>query len=268
MLPTFIRSSSDFASAIKIGHTTESLVLDFKETSNPRDPKWQKETCRDIAQFANTWGGCLLIGVAEATAPHTRLKVAGSVRAVPNPEQLRGQIEQAIQNHLVPSTISHDITPVDVDEGIVLAVNVEASRPFVYVWDRESGTIQCVRRTSHGKAFMNPDEMERHLLNGSRAMRLTLEEVVGMAKSRELDIAGGLRSRTGTPWPQKEPPRLGVLGDIWFEVVVNSSSSNKMDVWVPYAVVKAVWPTSSGGIGLLLGAKIASNGYGGLTLLD
>ena len=34
--------------------------------------------------------------------------------------------------------------------------------------------IEYVRRTSHGKDWMNPDEVERHLMNGSRAAKLAL----------------------------------------------------------------------------------------------
>jgi hypothetical protein len=76
MLPTFIRSSLEFRSVVQLGSTPESLVLEFKANINAWNApagkvrtKAQKETCRDVAQFANTVGGCLLVGVNEWSAP-------------------------------------------------------------------------------------------------------------------------------------------------------------------------------------------------------
>ena len=38
MLPTFIRSTPEFQSAVQLGSTPESLVLEFKETVNDWNP--------------------------------------------------------------------------------------------------------------------------------------------------------------------------------------------------------------------------------------
>ncbi len=69
---TFIRSAADLGRLVAFGSTPESRTLDFKEDFGKRqasDKKTrrdgQKETARDIAQFANTIGGCLLVGVGE-----------------------------------------------------------------------------------------------------------------------------------------------------------------------------------------------------------
>ena len=60
-LTSFIHSVLEFQSAVQLGSTPESLMLEFKAkidgwnaaAGNVRK-KAQKETCRDIAQFANT----------------------------------------------------------------------------------------------------------------------------------------------------------------------------------------------------------------------
>jgi hypothetical protein len=109
-------------------------VLDFKQTIDKTKAGSDIETCRDVAQFANTFGGCLLIGVSEQRDPVSGLKVAGPVvplQQLGDPDQLRGWIEQWIAKYLVPSTFTHDVIPISLAGGAVLAVNVEASRYLV-----------------------------------------------------------------------------------------------------------------------------------------
>ena len=77
----------------------------------------EQETCRDVAQFANTEGGCLVIGVNERKDPTTGIKVAESISSLPDPDQMQQWIEQAIRNYLVPATFSHDISIIHGCEG-------------------------------------------------------------------------------------------------------------------------------------------------------
>jgi len=57
-----IRSSRDFQNRILLGTTKESVHLDFKAQLNMKEPV---KIAIDIAAFANTFGGTLLIGVSE-----------------------------------------------------------------------------------------------------------------------------------------------------------------------------------------------------------
>ena len=157
--PAFIYTPSDFAAVVQLGTTTESLFLDFKKTINAKAPDAQQETCRDIAQFANTEGGCLVIGVNERQDPITGIKVADSISGLPDPDQIQQWIEQAIRNYLVPATFSHDVSIIQEPRGTVIAVNIPPSRHLVALWDNRGKrpTIEYVRRTSHGKDWMNPD---------------------------------------------------------------------------------------------------------------
>lgn len=198
MPPAYIRTPSDFEAAVKIGQTPESTFLDFKSQLDTSAVDWQKEVCRDIAQFANTEGGCLLIGVAEKRDKTSGVKVAAGIRPVDNPDQVRASLEQAIVNHLVPSTLSPKISFIGTPDGMLVSVNVQPSRTFVYVWDRQTHQIECLRRTNHGKAWLNPDELERHMMNGSRAALLALTEARDLTRIKEVAVAGPMYAYSGS----------------------------------------------------------------------
>jgi hypothetical protein len=67
-------------------------------------------------------------------------------------------------------------------DGTIVAINVPPSLHLAALWhpDRKRG-IEYLYRTDHGKQWMNPDEVERHLMNGSRAMQIRLTHVLEVA---------------------------------------------------------------------------------------
>jgi Schlafen, AlbA_2 len=164
LVPRFIRSLIEFNSLIHIGTTPESEVLEFKsEIDNWNPPngvehrdrlkkKAQKETCRDIAQFANTLGGCLLVGVAEQAGANGGPPVASAI--VPAAPELRQWIEDAITNFLAPATITHDIAPIMHSSGLVLAVNIPPSIHLV-----------VLRQICTGDAATEQRELKARLCN-------------------------------------------------------------------------------------------------------
>ncbi len=273
MLPTFIRSAPEFQSAVQLGITPESLVLEFKETVNDWNPpagnpqrqerrkEAQKEICRDMAQFANTLGGCFVIGVTERLEPKHGVKVADSITPVKEAEQLRRWIEQAIVNYLVPSTFSHDLLAITLPEGIVLSINVPANRHLVCLWDRANHSIEYVHRTSHGKDWMNPDEAERHIMDGSRAAKLALVTAKEHAKSDRVEIVGGLGSRatvftrSDQRWNPPGPITFGQIGEYWFELKV-PNKNGLCPVTIPYGLVEEAWVGVFGAVTLLLRVRV------------
>src|SRR5262245_27779705 len=116
LVPKFIRSAEEFQAAVELGNTPETLVLEFKAMIDLSGEKNQQEICRDIAQFANTRGGCLLVGVSERLDPKRGLKVADGIKPVVNIDAFRQGIERAITNYLVPATLTHDLTPIRLPE--------------------------------------------------------------------------------------------------------------------------------------------------------
>lgn len=271
MLPIFIRSAPEFQSVVQLGITPESLVLEFKQTVNDWNPpagdpqrqerrkEAQKEMCRDIAQFVNTLGGCLLIGVAERFDASRGLKVADTIAPVKDAEQLRQWIEQTIVNYLVPSTFSHDVVGIELPEGMVLAINIPASRHLVWLWDSDDHTTESLRRTSHGKEWMNPDETERHLMDGSRAGKLAL--LATKERSDRVEIAGGVWLRqtlydtSAQRWNPTGPITFGQIGEYWFELCVPNQRWLPR-VTIPYGLIEEVWVGTSGAVTLMLKVRI------------
>jgi len=267
MLPTFIRTPVDFTAAVKVGESVESVWLDFKAEVNPRDPKWQKELSRDVAQFANTFGGCLLIGIEERADMTTGLKIAAGIKPVAEPDRVREWVEQAITNHVVPSTLARVISFIRVTEGTLVAVNIPPSRSMVYVWDRNDHTIECLHRTNHGKAWMNPDEMERQMMNGSRAARLTFIDARSRATQKDLvEVVGGVWYYVHGRAHQVpiQPTFVGVIrneSDGWFEMsgavhVQNMTAPELRTITIPFDLVRSVWVGPEGSLSLLLAARL------------
>ncbi len=186
-----IESAQDFRRLIKIGETAESLHLEFK-----REVKWKrtespdpKELCRDVAQFANTEGGVVLIGIEEKSVNGRR--VADGYRSVDDSDGLTHWIEDAVTNYLVPNTFAKTIVPIDLSEGRVLAVNIPPSIHLVALWDRHAkkSGIEYLRRTNRGKEWLNPDDVERHIMDGSRAAMLRMKQIVGEAGGERLLVS-------------------------------------------------------------------------------
>jgi hypothetical protein len=263
MLPTYIRSPADFAQAVTIGATTESLVLEFKAEINTRNPQKdvvQREFGCDVAQFANSDGGCLLIGVEEQLDPATNLKRAIGIKTVAKPDDLTKWLEQAIVKYLVPSTFSHEILPIQLAGGMVLAVNIFPSQHAVYLWDRDEHTIEVLRRTNHGKEWMNPDELERHIMDGSRAARIRIAEVVAASTNRLVELVGGVFARNPDLYrvDLDTPIQMGALGPRAFEISV-SINMKSFNLQVPYEVLRAAWLGPSGQTMLMLDVRTVWN---------
>ena len=274
----YITTPEEFASIVTIASTTENLTLDFKTTidhSFPRGTpddvkqKAQQEICRDIAQFANTDGGCLLIGVEEDLDPVTGLKVAKAIKSVTDPDEMRQWIEEAVKNYLVPATLRHPIRVVRLPSGTVVAVNVPPSLNLVALWHserkskfEEKHSIEYLYRDSHGKKWMNPDEVERHIMNGSRATKLAFDLALAEASTKEVRIAGGYFQRdnntsTGASdlrWSPKVVT-VGRANEHWFELQFRLETET-LSLTLPYGVVREVWVGMDGYLNLLLSVRI------------
>ena len=285
-----IRTPAEFDACIIIGKTTESLHLEFKgrlgrqrpeldgttgQGPDEREPP-QVELCRDIVQFANSEGGVLLIGIAQGDGPSGR-KVAERVVSVTDVERDRQWIEQAIRNYLDPATFSHTIAIIECDPGPVLAVNVPPSRHLVALWHkRPRHGIEYLYRTEHGKERMNPGEVERHLMNGSRAMSIRLAELFeskDVDRKQPVDLAPGIHTLRSGPQVTTAkhagadigaPIHLHGCRVIWSgntgaEVTLTIYGSGLPAgtcVAIPHGLVREAWRTGDGRAGLCLGVKI------------
>lgn len=268
MVPAYIHNLMDFAKVVQLGHSPETRVLEFKKTiewklqkGTTQDvrEKIQKEVCRDIAQFANTDGGCLLIGIDERIEPGSSLHVAASICPVEEPDKMKQWIEQAIRRYLVPATFRNQIVILKHSEGSVLAINIEPSLHLVALEDSQ-GKIEYLRRTSHGKEWLHSPDVERHLMNGSRAAKLSLEAAYSEATVKGVVLAGGHWTRPPgqsslARWTPQGAVTVGRITDHWFELRIPTAIETQC-VNVPYGVVREVWVGADGRLNLLLSVRL------------
>lgn len=264
----FVRTPDDFYRIVKLGQTPESITLDFKKdiegylARGIDTREHQKELCRDIAQFANTFGGCVLLGIEESHIGAK--KVATTIHSLSDFDGRRQWIEQAVQNFLIPATIPFQLLPIELPDGLIIAINVPAHEHLVWIWDRNMRIMQCVRRANHGKEYLNPDEVEVHLMDSSRARKLAFLRVISTAVRREVQLVSGVWTVSsggpiGSSALLKMPAEvfLGVKSDHEFELRVKSSFLNGIvSIYVPYGLISESWVTSEGQIGILLKVRL------------
>jgi Putative DNA-binding domain len=270
-----ITSRAEFEQMIELGKTSESKHLEFKSgygwrAANKDDQA--VELCRDVAQFANTDGGVLLIGLTEVAGPGGR-KVAGPVRPVDDVDGLRNWLEQAIRNYLTPSTFTRDVIAVETAAGLILAVNTSPSLHLVALWHKQLKVgIEYLYRTDHGKQWMNPDEVERHLMNASRATRLAVQQVKATASSQgpvELVPAINALAYDGDGAllviAQGVRPVLGNCSERSVGLTVFADQTNRC-IEIPYGVIRDAWVTTDGRPGLYLSVRLLKRDDGDITI--
>lgn len=274
-----IVDEATFRRAVQVGHTEESRFLDFKAMYPLRKkgegkeslPDQAEELCRDVAQFANRDGGTLLVGVGEKDT--TGRTVAGDVHGIADVEAFKKWAEQAIRKHLAPSTFSRSLDTVVLPEGNVVAVNVRPSLHLVALWHKDGKKgIEYVYRTDHGKEWMNPDEVERHLMNSSRATQIALNDVLDdVSKVRgdhfPVDLTPPMR-----PWVTLGSGGSALYsgpGEVFLrrpgctnrvvELSVNVAGT-PVSIKVPHGLIGDVWAANDGRVGLCLKVAIVVRG--------
>lgn len=287
MRPRFITDLTSFEAIVKLGETPEGGCLDFKErveigsklresgSGLPENKKIenQLELCRDVSQFANTDGGCLLIGVSE-TQSAVGVKVARAICPVPEAEKLRQQIEDTLSLYTVPSTFRRTLVPINIPgKGVVLALNVPASERPVLVWNRRQQWMQCYRRTSHGKVALNPAELEALLMDKARAVRLRLDRLVAES-SAIVEIHSGVWEESLPSWTGSDAEQvavtllrdyrasISVIGESEFTITISLKNGTTVAINVPYGFVEDVWMGESGAVTLSLTRKLGMSSKG------
>jgi hypothetical protein len=210
----------------------------------------------------------LLIGVDDKEKRGST-KISGGIVPVKEAVAMKGWIEQSIVNHLVPNTLERDVVVVKCQEGDVVAVNIPPSRALVAVWDGAS-KIEYVKRSSHGKFYMNPDAAERHLMDGSRATRLAIEAALRRATNDQVTLVGGVwRSFPGHPSQSWKPAAVTIQLDPaedWFALKISTGAGAQGCVrtaHVPYGLVREAWLDSERRLTLLLAVRLTYDGQGG-----
>ena len=172
MLYRPINSREDFESLIQIGKTSESIHWDYKQQFN--DEK-KSDIAIDLAAFANTLGGTLLIGVSEKNIDGR--KVANNLFNIDDFERIKKSVYTSILDLISPH-IDVQVVPIKMDDVLIVAINVEPSVNLVSVSQEKNRSYYCFPyRTDFGNRFMAFDEVEKRMMdNKTRAMYLKLKK--------------------------------------------------------------------------------------------
>jgi hypothetical protein len=268
--PSYINSVQDFSHVVPLGTARESKVLEFKkdlhgfaaEAMEARR-KGQLEFCRDVSAMANTIGGCIIVGVSEGGSGGSNTSVARAIHALENVPARVQWMNEAIANYLVPHTFARTMVPLSIDGAAIVVVNVPPSLHLVSIWQEDSGVVQCYRRTDHGKVAMNPDDIERHLMDGSRAARLEFARVQPLAKGNLIELVPGTFEwdrHKGVFHPTSLRVQFGLIGESQFDLLFPDMQGKT--VAIPYTMVRAAWLTADNRMGLMLSVRLVWRGDG------
>lgn len=232
MLYKPFETTEDIRNLIHIGKTSENIYWDYKQEFN--DDK-ASEIALDLAAFANTYGGSLLIGVSEKCVDGR--KVANDFFNVDNYEKIKSSVYTKIFDLIFPH-IDVQVIPIKVDDIMIVAINVEPSINLVGVClDKNKRQFSFPYRTSYGKRYMSFEEIEKRMMdNKTRAMYLKLK--------KHIPTKGKV---TLYPFP------IGNYRAEWF-AEWNSGFENEITLWqnnyrciiVPLAYIDEVWKGNGG----------------------
>ena len=238
MLYRPFKTAQDFESLIRMGETPEGIHWDYKQMFNLKEPD---NIAIDLAAFANTYGGTLLIGVAEKKI--NGLKVASGF--VPNVDA--EEIKKCIFTHildLVSPKIDVQVVPIVVSGNIIVAVNVEPSINLVGVClDKDRWSYCFPQRTEYGNQYMTFEEVEKRMMdNKTRTMYLKLKKYIPERSKIRIypTPLGNAKTEWAYEWIDKSENE--------FKLICNEV----MSIRLPVSAVDEIW---EGNVGLCLKLK-------------
>jgi len=170
------------------GTSRESGTFDFKGSADPTNAR---ELAKDVAAFANAFGGVVLVGAVEDQATHTLKEYSGMKRPVA--DALTAAYDQAVRDRCDPPPI-FDALPIELPPalgtGYVVAVNVRATAlgPVGVRSDKGESFAFPLRTATHTK-YIKPTELSMLMVPEIRRLAILLETI-----------------------PQKQRPRVRFVG--------------------------------------------------------
>jgi len=148
---------SDLQSMLNVAR--EDRFIDFKEQSYAKEII-AKELCKDVAAFANTAGGCILIGIKEVAG------VASELTGIelPDADKAYRQLQQVISSNIRPAPFVRFEKVKVGEDRFVLMIGIPASRqrphmvtaawPGVFYKRTDGGTIETMDTDDIRRAFL------------------------------------------------------------------------------------------------------------------
>ena len=260
MHPVYLYSTKNISENITLNTTQETIFLEFKKEINVNNKHLRnslaEELACDICQFANTLGGAILIGVEEGNGSIPGLSVATRFVNVDNIEQIRMFLNDKVRNFYYPNSINFDIVAIEIKSDIcLLAINIYPLINYIgcVFSPSSSDYLKYPFRTEFGKKYMRPYEVEERMNNRNRSLYLQLFNV--WEKDKEVQILSQVIKEEKSPSLQWDNRDINIyISDLFaheFQLRINDQFIN-----IPYGLLKEVWTTHDGKIGIILTAKI------------
>jgi hypothetical protein len=156
----------------------ETRSQDFKARVD--DLRDHQELAKDVAAFANAFGGVILVGACEDQK--TRVVSHYKVMTASEAEELKRAFEMAVRNLCLPQPVV-DVVRIDAEEragvpGYVVAVNVDPMPmgPVGVRW-RDPDSYAFPLRTATQTHFMSPTELPMYMVPEIRRVAILLEAI-------------------------------------------------------------------------------------------
>ena len=249
MLYKPFKTPQDFESLIHLGETPEGIHWDYKQMFNSKEPA---DIAIDLAAFANTYGGTLLIGIAEKKI--NGLKVASSFVPNADAEEIRRLVNTRIHEIISPK-IDVQVIQIEISGNLIVAVNVEPSINLVGVClDRDRRQYSFPYRTEYGNQYMIFEEVEKRMVdNKTRSMFLKLKGLI--PEKEKVTIYPVPKCNNRSEWT------LEWINDSENEVKLERNESKS--IIVPISFIEEAW---KGNVGACI--KMNSRLYCGSDFID
>jgi len=158
-----------------VGTGDEHLAFDMKETLQHGKPELPFECAKDVAAFANAFGGVILVGAKEsATGRVEKYSPISSEDAA----RLATIYSHAVRDNCLPKPI-HKVETIAVDGGHVIAVNVWPfiGQPIGVRVKDASTAYRFPLRSGKDTIFLTPDQLHMFMLPQLRRVTILLEGI-------------------------------------------------------------------------------------------
>jgi hypothetical protein len=231
--------------------TKESILLDYKqEIDLTKGDRLSVELASDIVQFANSFGGELIIGVSE-----DRGQGSFNVVGCENRDGIRQFIHNRVLPLIYPQTINPDIDIERIDGKDVLVIKVAALAEGVgFVVSRENDSLKAPYRTDFGKKFMSASEVEKRIGDSSRRIFLKLSALNASSPKIKLSSPFLIALNNGglEEYGNKFEFTISKLEDNHLTMLVNHS----LNFNIPYSQIEDAWDLGFNEIAMILKLRV------------
>lgn len=241
MLYKPFKTSQDFESLIHMGETPEGIYWDYKEEINFETPV---KLAIDLAAFANTFGGTLLVGVVEKKI--NDIRVASDYASNVDFEKIKKRVNDHILN-LTSPRMSAQVVHIDVNGKKIVAINVDPSVNLIAIRSNKDPHAYCFPyRTEYGNQYMSFEEVEKRMVdNKTRAMYLKMKKY--LPSGGKVNIYPAPIANNKIEW------RFEWIHDSENEIRLDQNGYRSIDV--PISFIEEVW-NGRGGVCLKLNSRL------------